>query len=123
MEGVLIVKELFSRSGHLHSFGEGYHKWIFLIFGVSALHTACMFSGCVCDVCDTAVHAHRLLRHEQEHTHTHTHTHTHKAGLLLSLLTVSSSSSVKLKLLLPRSTFLMPCSGTFLRQTYYSTNT
>ena len=74
MEGVLIVKELFSRSGHLHSFGEGYHKWIFLIFGVSALHTACMFSGCACDVCDTGVHAHRLLRHEQEHTHTHTHT-------------------------------------------------
>ena len=58
-----------SRLGHLHSFGEGYHIWIFLIFSVPTLHSACTFSGCACDVCDTGVHAQGLLRRERKHTH------------------------------------------------------
>lgn len=94
MEEVLILKELLSRSGHLHSFGEGYHRQIFLVF-VSAL--------CIQPARFLGVH---VMYVTQVCMHTdfsvvNRNTHTHKAGLLLSLLTVSSSSSVKLKLCFP----------------------
>ena len=94
MEEVLILKELLSRSGHLHSVGEGYHRQIFLVF-VSAL--------CIQPARFLGVH---VMYVTQVCMHTdfsvvNRNTHTHKAGLLLSLLTVSSSSSVKLKLCFP----------------------
>ena len=119
MEEVLILKEVFSRSGHLHSFGEGYHRQIFLVFVSPLCIQAAHFLG-ACDVCDTGVHAHGLLRCERKHTHTHTH--THKAGLLLSLLIVSSSSPVKLKLCFPEVSSQYSAQEPFSDKPHYSTD-
>ena len=74
MEEVLILKEVFSRSGHLHSFGEGYHRQIFLVFVSPLCIQAAHFLG-VHVMYVTQVCMHTGFSGVNGNTHTHTHTH------------------------------------------------